>query len=122
MHIATVAETKLEGQPPRIPNYTWITKNRTTGGGGLAIIIRNSIYPSIRTINETIEQENLESLWITIRNPKNDISLGVFYGLQENDNRDRIARQFSTLTTQINMLKKDSTVILTGDFNAKLHV
>ena len=64
------------------------------------MIIRNDIHPYIRTINENIEQENLESLWITISNPQNDISLGIFYGLQENDNRDKVARQFSTLTTQ----------------------
>ncbi len=44
IHIATIAETKLRGQPPSIDGYSWINKNRQRGaGGGIAILIRNDI-------------------------------------------------------------------------------
>ena len=69
IHIATIAETKLDGPPPRIPNYTWITKNRPKAGGGVAILIRNDILPKTAAI-DNIDQEDLESLWIRIKNPE----------------------------------------------------
>ena len=54
------------------------------------------------------------------KKPQKDISVGVFYGLQENENREKVTSQFNSLTTQINELKRDSRIILMGDFNAKL--
>ena len=87
VHIATVSETKLNGPPPRIQNYTWVIKNRTTGGGGVAILIRNNILPSTRIIDE-FEQDDIEALWIKLINPKKDIAIGVFYCLQENNNKE----------------------------------
>jgi exonuclease III len=107
--------------PPRIQNYTWVIKNRTTGGGGVAILIRNDILPSTRIIDE-FEQDDIEALCIKLINPKKDIAIGVFYGLQENNNKEKLLNQFSTLTTQINKLRQNTKILLTGDFNAKLKV
>ena len=42
--------------------------------------------------------------------------------MQENENREQTERQFNNLTSQINELRKDSRIILTGDFNAKLKI
>jgi hypothetical protein len=111
----------LVGLPPRIPNYTWITKNRPKAGGGVAILIRNDILPKTTAIDNT-DQDELESLWIRIKNPEKDIAIGVFYGKQENENRETIEKQFNSLTTQINQIRQDSRIILTGDFNAKLQI
>jgi hypothetical protein len=111
----------LDGLPPRIPNYTWIAKNRPKAGGGVAILVRNDILLKVTAI-DNIDQEDLESLWIRIKNPEKDIAIGVFYGKQENENRETIEKQFNTLTTQINQIRQDSRIILTVDFNAKLQI
>ena len=41
IEIVTIVETKLQGPPPRIDGFSWITKNRSHGqGGGVAILIK----------------------------------------------------------------------------------
>ena len=50
------------------------------------------------------------------------LHIGVYYGKQEQAPEEQIREEFSKLTTQINKLKQNGEVILTGDFNAKLEV
>ena len=50
------------------------------------------------------------------------ILIGIYYGKQEQVPEEQIKEEFSKLTTQVNRLKQNGEVILTGDFNAKLEV
>ena len=89
---------KLEGHPPHVANYNWVTKNRPTGGGGVGILIRNDILSKTSTV-DNIDQEDLETLWIRIKHPEKDITIGIFYGEQENERRISVEKQFNNLTT-----------------------
>ena len=70
IHIATVAETKLQGPPPRIDGYSWFTRNRKKNqGGGVAVVVRNDLISKVRTIDK-VENENIEILWVEIKTGK----------------------------------------------------
>ena len=75
IHIATVAETKLQGPPPRIDAcYSWFTRNRKKNqGGGVAVVayVRNDLILKVRTIDK-VENENIEILWVEIKTGKNN--------------------------------------------------
>ena len=79
IHIATVAETKLQGPPPRIEGYSWFTKNRKNSpGGGVAILARNDIISKVRTIDK-VEDKGIEILWITLQTDAGHDNLAVGY-------------------------------------------
>ena len=121
-HIFAITETKIEGKPPIIEDYEWITKDREgRKGGGVALLIRKDI------INNTIKIDNLEDhdmeiLWIKIKSKNNNIAIGTYYGPQENAPREEIRRQYAQLTNQITKLQQNHSVILAGDFNAKISI
>ena len=50
------------------------------------------------------------------------IHICIYYGKQEQAAEEQIKEEFSKLTTQVNKLKQNGEVILTGDFNAKLEI
>lgn len=121
-HIITLAETKLQSIPPLLQNYKWITRNRPTEGGGVAILIRNDITQNTKTINN-LEDQNQEILWAETNLNKNPIAVGIYYGPQESTSNEEIERHYSQLKTQItNLQTKNKSIILTGDFNAKLEI
>ena len=110
--------------------YTWLTKNRhTKQGGGVAIAIRNDIISQVRIIDKVEPDDDTEILWVAVENRnkgKNThnkgLAIGIFYGPQENECRDKVEKIYSVLTTQINKIKQDHRIVLTGDFNAKLPI
>jgi endonuclease/exonuclease/phosphatase family metal-dependent hydrolase len=53
---------------------------------------------------------------------RNKKAIGVFYGPQENVALEERQRQYSVLCTQIHQIKQEATVVLTGDFNAKIKI
>ena len=61
-NVACIAETKLAGQPPNIPGYTWETRNRNNKqGGGVAIITKQNLN---NHINRVTEIETQTRIWI----------------------------------------------------------
>ena len=121
-HVITITETQIK--PPRIPGYAdWYHKPRTNrDGGGVAITVRDDLSHKTQPIDD-LEDDNQEVKWIKINiNNSKKIQIGVYYGKQERDSREDVEREFLQLRTQINQLKKDGQVILTGDFNAKLAI
>ena len=60
--------------------------------------------------------------WIRINTKHNTITVGNFYGPQENEQRQKVKTIYRNLRTQIIQAKQEGPVILTGDFNAKLHI
>ena len=121
-HIIGLAETKLNKTHPTVQGYEWINKPRhNKRGGGVAILIRNDIYPMTQKV-EDLEDLDQEILWVKIDNGKTKLYVGIFYGPQEKCSNEEAERQYAQLTTQINKLKNMGHVILMGDFNAKLEV
>ena len=120
--ICSITETKLTTSPPNITNYAWEYKNRNNrNGGGVAQLIKNDLVKNTcRTQN--IEDQNQEILWTQIKNGTKKIHIGTYYSPQESANLETIEREYSQLTTQINKLKTTGSIILTGDFNAKLEI
>ena len=117
--IAMLTETK--GQPPAIEGYTWYSKERKKcKGGGVAIAVKNNMA-NITSILEINEWEEMEILWIKVhKSGEEEIYLGCYYGLQEKAEKDQVTTQFEHLKTQISMIQHKGSVILAGDFNAKL--
>ena len=119
-HIVAITETK--GLPPKLEGYAkWEIKQNNKHGGGVAITVREEMANNFQII-EDMEDDNQEIIWaqITMKNKK--ISIGVYYGKQENEKIEIIEREFSQLKTQINRLKNQGHTILVGDFNAKLKI
>ena len=63
-----------------------------------------------------------EIQWVKIKTKHNTITVGNFYGPQENEKRQKVKTIYRNLRTQIIQAKQECPVILTGDFNAKLHI
>ena len=119
--IAIITETK--GKPPLLKGYQWYSKERRNAtGGGVAIAVKNEIA------RQTKEQKNMEDneqeiIWIEINiTGKDRIHIGGYYGPQEKCQKEEAERQYSQITTQINCLQETGSIILAGDFNAKLEV
>ena len=121
-HCITIAETKFTSIPLPIKGYKWYQKiEKTAGGGGLAIAVRDDIFPNTKVI-ENLEDQDQEVLWIELNNTPQKVFLGVYYGKQETEKIEQVQREFSQLETQIDKLQTMGSVILTGDFNAKIEV
>ena len=121
-HLIAITETKQI--PPKIEGYgKWISKERKNrGGGGVAITVKDEIYPKISKI-EDIEDDEMDVVWVELRkNQKEKIHIGVYYGKQENAKREEVENEFELLNSHINMLKNKGEVIIMGDFNAKLNI
>ena len=121
-HVITIAETK--GPAPTISGYSsWYTKDRCdTRGGGVAIAVREDIINKCQPL-DNMEDHNQEIKWIQINTHQNKkLSIGVYYGKQENEKIENVEREFSQLRTQILKIKESGPLILTGDFNAKVKV
>ena len=121
-NVACITETKLGGQPPNIPGYTWETRNRINKqGGGVAIITKQNLNNHTNRVTE-IEDQNQEILWIELKQAKQTTYIGTYYGLQEHAPSEEVEREMSQIRTQINVLKRKGRIILAGDFNAKLEI
>ena len=131
-HFATIVETKLEGDPPSLNGYTWVKKNRSHRcGGGVAIAIRNDIIPQVRMIDNIEPDDETEIMWVAVENKNKsktqtkkskNLAIGIFYGPQENECREKVEKIYSVVATQINTIKQTHKIVLTGDFNAKLPI
>ena len=114
--------------------YTWIKKNRNNRwGGGVAIAIRNDIISQVRMIDNIEPDDETEILWLAVENKNKNkrirqnnktknLAIGVFYGPQENECREKVEKIYSVVATQINTIKQTHKIVLTGDFNAKLAI
>ena len=114
-------ETKLGGTPPRVQGYSWVTKNKHAGSGGIAILTRNDIANKVKEVT-SLEQNDMEILWVELTTNNKPIFIGVYYGPQEGTPTEELELQYETIRTHISTLKRKGKVILTGDFNAKIKV
>ena len=119
--IATLTETKLGTIAPRVEGYTWITKNRKEGAGGIAILVSEQLKNKTKNI-QSLEEDDTEILWVEVETHGKPTFVGVVYGKQENAPIEEVERQFQTITTHILTLKQKGKIILTGDFNAKINI
>ena len=122
-NICCITETKLKGLPPILENHTWETRNRTNKqGGGVATIISKNLTKCTKRI-ENLEHADMEIMWIEVKTcSKDKIHIGTYYGKQENTQADTVEREMNELKVQINRLKEQGGIILTGDFNAKIGI
>ena len=120
-HIATLTETKLGTIPPRVKGYTWITKNKKEGAGGIAVLVSEKLKNKTKSI-QYLDDDDTEILWVEVESQGKPTFIGVIYGKQENAPIEEVERQFQTITTHILTLKQKGKVILTGDMNAKIKI
>ena len=124
IQIALITETKLrEKQKINIKGYKWIGKNRKQkDGGGVGILIAKNIEKHVLEDNTGEEYEDLESKWIKLESRPKNISIGVFYGPQENEKVEKTKEIFEKLENQITQKLTENELIIGGDFNAKLEI
>ena len=82
-------ETMLDPQrAPKIEGYKWVIKQRQNKlGGGIAIMINNNIQHITKVKQDT--EENEEVQWVKIKTKHNTITVGNFYGPQENEKKTK---------------------------------
>ena len=115
--------TETKGEPPKIENFTWFSKQREKEkGGGIAIAIKNELA-KFSTIAKELEEGDDEIMWVKIEHQNREVDyIGCVYGLQERNRIEEVERQFNNITTQIEIAQNRGQVILAGDFNAKIKV
>ena len=85
---------------PKIEGYKWVIKQRQNKlGGGIAIMINNNMQHITKVKQDT--EENEEVQWVKIKAKHNTITVGNFYGPQENDKRQKVKTIYINLRTQI---------------------
>ena len=124
IQVALITETKLkEKQKINIKGYKWIGKNRKQkDGGGVGILITKNIEKHVLEDNTGEEYEDLESKWIKLESRPKNISIGVFYGPQENEKVEKTKEIFEKLENQITQKLTENELIIGGDFNAELEI
>ena len=124
IQIALITETLFKADETyNIKGYKWIGKNRTAkAGGGIGILISNKIANKVTEVTNIEDPEELETSWLKLDTRPTPIYIGVFYGPQESDNRERTTKIYQYVSTQIKQLQKRGEIILGGDFNAKLQI
>ena len=88
----------------------------------MGILISDKLNKQTVEDNTSDEYLNLETKWIKLECRPKNITVGVFYGPQENKATEKVREIYSNLETQIKQKSKDNNIILGGDFNAKLQV
>ncbi len=124
IHIALITETLFkEKEGYNIKGYKWIGNNRSNKkGGGIGILISSQIAGCTSEANNIEENENLETKWIKLETRPKPIHIGVYYGPQENNTKEKNEQIYQALETQIKQLQTQGEIILGGDFNAKLEI
>ena len=122
--IALITETKMKkGDQISIKGYRWIEKQRTDNkGGGLGILVSETIANNTTENNSLDDHELLESKWIRIECRPRNIAVGVFYGPQENEKVEKVKEIYNALSHQIHQILDECDIVLAGDFNAKLKI
>ncbi len=88
----------------------------------MAIKVRQDIA-SIVTRLDDLGEEDQEIIWVNLKkNNRERIFIGTYYGKQKNVPEEEIETEYAHLRTQINTLSKQSEIIITGDFNAKIAI
>ena len=108
-HIALITDTKLpEKQKINIKGYKWkrkkTEKNRTGGGVGILVAHEIAKHDIEDNINDDIE--GVETQWLQLECRPQNVSIGVFYGPQENEIIEKVKEIYETLDHQINQRKK----------------
>ena len=115
--IVLLIETNLKGNTTtNVPGYKAVCRNRKNfDGGGLAILVNNSIKQNI--FIHKIEDNNMKYIWIRLGQ---DTAQPIYYGKQENENKEVINDEIFNLSTEIKRAKINTDKILViGDLNAK---
>ena len=120
-HFVTLSETNFGKTPLPITGYSWYNKPRKEGGGGVAIAVRDDIHPHTNRV-QNLEDQSQEIIWVELSGSNKRVYVGCYYGKQESHNVEEVKREFSQIQTQFIKLSKKGSVILTGDFNAKLRI
>ena len=62
-----------------------------------------------------------ELKWIKLK-AKLNIYIGIYYGPQENIDKELVEEQYCRIADDVNQKQKKNNIILMGDFNAKLQI
>ena len=124
IQIALITETELkEKQKRNIKGYKWKGKNRINkDGGGVGILITKDLEKHVLEDNNGEDHESVETQWIKLECRPKNISIGVFYGPQENEKLEKTKEIYEKLENQITQKLVESEMILGGNFNTKLKI
>ena len=124
--IVALVETHLkEGQTIKVPGYTYIPKARATGkGGGLGFLIKNEDKTCYDLIQNIGIESNTDMVLLRINfNQTNPIVIGLYYGKQESELKEKIIQDIDSLEQHVKVLMDNNqSVIILGDFNSRLEL
>ena len=119
-HIIALTETKTKSPQP-IEGYKWISAYKPNRAGGTAIAARKDIANNIQE-EDSENTDKAEIIWTKMTTGTQNTYIGVYYGKQENEKRETIHEEFSSITTEILRKRDKGNIILIGDFNAKIEI
>lgn len=90
------------------PAYRMIRKDRPTRGGGVAIVVKNTVE-----FSRLPNVEGTESVWIEVTSYIPPITLGAFYRPPNSDLQD-----IMHLSEYLHRLPRNKSLMVVGDFNA----
>ena len=121
LSILTLAETNLDECNKslfELKGFQSVFQSKLVGkhkGSGLAIYLKETfLYTEVDTFNQC--SPNLESLFISINNTHNPVTIGVLYRPPSGDEKSFL-HEFNILLQKLPL----KNVYLTGDFNVDLH-
>ena len=117
--VIAFCETKLTDDIQHLychPYYKYVTNNLSRNRGGLSMYIR-SHHNSIPRPDITYQNPYVETLFVEIKKPQRNITVGIIYRRPHTNMEDFLA----TLTNILDLLQRDNTInYLMGDFNLDL--
>ena len=119
-NIVLLFETLLwDNKGVKIDGYTFFGMARKKGeGGGVGICVKNE---QKKFIAPHLTQRPIEILWVSVARPhEKPLFIGVYYGLQESCNREKIQKEMVYLSEEIAEIKKEGEILLCMDANAKI--
>lgn len=119
--IVCLTETNVnEDEVPHIDEYIPITKERVGKKGSQMILVNNKIKHEVKEIKSAGSVAEVQ--WIRVKLKEGKVTIGNFYGPQENLTRAEVQKIYDELEKDIEREKRHGAVIITGDFNAKLNI
>lgn len=111
----TFLHDKFSDDELKIDGYNFVRKDRQRHGGGLIIYIKSNLSFLHRT---DLETNNLETIWIELKNSKQKSFLIGYYYRQPSSTIDWITKIENNIERAVSSNQRE--VILLGDFNINL--
>ena len=100
--------------------YSVYRSDRDREGGGILVAVKKVLKGLI--VEESVEKNEGESMWVSLGSPKINLRIGLVYNPQESKTKkDKLKEVYQRIEEEIKLAKqKNQRTLLMGDFNCKV--